>query len=206
MSNLAETINNTHIPTNYWDTIKQADLWFDLMTREFNMLKERGVFEVIPRPQDKNVIGSKWVFAIKWNKDRSIEKRKTRIVAKGFTQVIGEDYEEIYASVARLESVRLVCAITTAKKLILWQVDFVSAFLNSDSNYKVYMEQPRGFKEEEGDYVWKLKKTLYGTMQGTHDWAINLNKTFKGYKYYRSKADLQIRSRTIGDELTIILT
>jgi len=55
------------------------------MTREFSMLKKKGVFEVIPRPQDKNVIGSKWVFVIKWNEDGSIKRRKARIVAKGFT-------------------------------------------------------------------------------------------------------------------------
>jgi len=120
--------------------------------------------------------------------------------------VIGEDYEKTYTSVARLESIRLVCAIVVARKLTLWQVDFVSAFLNSNSNYEVYMEQLRGFKEREGDYVWKLKKTLYSTMQGAHDWAMNLNKIFEGHGYYRSKADLQIKSRTIGYELTIIST
>ena len=120
--------------------------------------------------------------------------------------MIGEDYEKTYTSVARLESVRLVCTIVVARKLTLWQVDFVSAFLNSNSNYEVYMEQLRGFKEREGDYVWKLKKTLYGTMQDAHDWAMNLNKIFEGHGYYRSKADLQIKSRTIGDELTIIST
>ena len=58
--------------------------------------------------------GSKWVFAVKWNEKGEIEKRKARTVAKGYTQVIGEDYDEIYASVARLESVRLVCTIAAS--------------------------------------------------------------------------------------------
>jgi len=58
-------------------------------------------------------------------------------MAKGFTQVIGEDYEETYASVARLESVCLVCAIAVSRRLYLWQIDFVSAFLNSDNSYEV---------------------------------------------------------------------
>jgi len=77
-------------------------------------------------------------------------------VAKGFAQVIGKDYEETYASVARLESVRLLCAIAISQRLCLWQVDFVSAFLNSDSTFEVFMEQPKGFEEEGVDYVWKL--------------------------------------------------
>ena len=98
-----------------------------------------------------------------------VERRKARTVAKGFTQVIGEDYNETYASVARLESVRLVCAIAASRGLRLWQVNFVSAFLNSDNAYEMYMEQPKGFEEGGADFMWKLRKTLYGTMQGAHD-------------------------------------
>jgi len=154
------------------------------MTKEYNMLKECGVFEVVPRLLDKNIVGSKWVFAIKWNEDETIEKQKACTVAKGYTQVIEEDYEETYASVVRLESVQLICTIAAARNLTLWQVDFVSAFLNSDSAYKVYMEQPKGFEKGGLDYVWKLKKTLYGTIQGAHNWAENLNKMFEGHGYY----------------------
>jgi len=78
------------------------------MATKISMLKKRGVFEVVPRLQGKNVVGSKWVYAIKWKEDGGVKKRKARTVAKGFTQVIREDYEDTYASVARLESVRLV--------------------------------------------------------------------------------------------------
>ena len=114
------------------------------------------------------------------------------MVAKGFTQIIGEDYDETYASVARLESVRLLCAIAASRRLRLWQLDFVSAFLNSDSSFEVYMEQPKGFEEGGDDHVWKLQKTLYSTMQGAHDWAENLDKTFEGHGFYKSCADPQI--------------
>ena len=85
------------------------------MVHELKMLKEKGVFEVVPRPQGKNIIGSKWVYAVKWKEDGMVERRKARTVAKGFTQVIGEDYNETYTSVARLESVRLVCAIAASR-------------------------------------------------------------------------------------------
>ena len=68
------------------------------------------------------------------------------------------------------------------------------------------MEQPRGFEEGGEDYVWKLKKTLYGTMQGAHDWAENLDKTFQGHGYYKSCANPQIRSRVLNDELTLTST
>ena len=139
------------------------------MVKEFEMLKERGVFELIQHPENKNVVGSKWVYAIKWDNSGNIEKRKVRTVAKRFTQVIEKDYKETYASVACLESVCLLCAIAASRRLCLWQVDFVFAFLNSDSTFKVFMEKPKGFEEGGADYVWKLQKTLYRTIQGTHD-------------------------------------
>ena len=117
------------------------------------MLKKHRVFEVVLRPLNKNVIGSKQVFAIKWNKNETIEKQKTYTVAKGYTQVIEEDYKETYTSVARLESIQLVCAIVAMRNLTLWQVDFVSIFLNSNSIYEVYIEQPKGFEKKGSDYV-----------------------------------------------------
>jgi len=82
----------------------------------------------------------------------------------------------------------------------------VSAFLNSENSFDVYIEQPRGFEEEGDDYIWKLKKTLYRTMQGAHDWAENLNKTFEEHRYYKSCADPQICSRVIDKELTLTST
>ena len=170
------------------------------------MLKERGVFKLIQRPTNKNVVGSKWVYAIKCNDNGNIEKRKARTVAKGFTQVIGEDYEKTYASVARLKSVRLLYAIATSQRLRLWQMDFVSTFLNSDSTFEVFMEQPRGFEEGGADYVWKLRKMLYGTMQGAHDQAENLDKTFEEHRYYKSHADPQIQFKVHDDELTLTST
>jgi len=99
--------------------MKRPDLWWEPMMKEFEMLKERGVFELVPRPEGENIVGSKWVYAVKWKENGEVEKRKARMVAKGFTQVIGEDYEETYASVARLESVRLLCAIAASRKLHL---------------------------------------------------------------------------------------
>ena len=81
------------------------------------MLREQNVFDIVLRPEEKNVVGSKWVYAIKWKENGSLEKQKAQTVAKGYTQVIGEDYKETYASVARLESVCLVCAIAASRRL-----------------------------------------------------------------------------------------
>jgi len=110
----------------------------------------------------------------------------------------------MYALVARLDSVWLVCAIAASQGLRLWQVDFVSTFLNSNSSFDIYMEQPRGF-EEGGDsnLVWKLQKTLYGTIQGTYNWAKNLDQTFKQHGYHTLWADPQICSKLVDNEFTL---
>jgi len=134
------TDTNEWTPKTYTKAMRRPDLWWEPMVKEFEILKEREVFELVPRPLGKNVVGCKWVYAIKWNDNGEIERRKARMVVKGFTQVIGEDYDETYDSVACLESVRLLCAIAASRRLCLWQLDFVSAFLNSDSSFEVYME------------------------------------------------------------------
>jgi hypothetical protein len=92
----------------------------------------------------------------------------------------------MYVSVAWLELVCLVCTIAVLLDLCLWQVNFVSAFLNSENEYEVYMEQPPGFEEGGDGDVWLLLKTLYSTMQGTHNWAHTLKQTYQQHGYYTS--------------------
>jgi len=116
----------------------------------------------------------------------TIEKKKTRIVVKRFTQIIGEDYKKTYIFVAYFKSIQLLYIIAVSQRLCLWQMDFVSAFFNSNSIFDVFMEQPKEFKKERDNYVWKLQKILYSTIQNTHNWIENLDKTFKEHRYYKS--------------------
>lgn len=206
VATVASVLDDNYVPKTFNDAMRAPELWFEPMIKELQVMKDKGVYKLVPRPSDRNVVQSRWVFANKFDGSGIITSRKARLVAKGFTQVLGEDYDETYASVARLESVRLVCAIAASLGLRLWQVDFVSAFLNSDNSYEVYMEQPPGFEEGGGDDVWLLLKTLYGTMQGAHDWAQTLEKTYQGHGYTTSRADPQVRFRAQGDEITLTST
>jgi hypothetical protein len=190
----------------YHKAMKCADLWFEPMMKELQVIKDKGVYRLVSWPMNKNVVKSRWVFANKYDDSSDIVVHKAQLVAKGFTQVLGEDYDETYTSVAHLESVRLVCAIVVSLGLYLWQADFVSAFLNSDNTFEVYMEQPPGFEERGDGQVWLLLKTLYGTMQGAHDWACMLERAYKNHGYYSSKADPQVRSRVERDEITLTST
>lgn len=142
LANVAMTNADTWILRTYWKAMRRPDLWLPPMAKELETLKERCIYEVVPRPADHNVVELKWVFANKFDKNGELRDRKARLVTKGFTQVMGEDYSETYASVAHLESVCLVCAIAASRGMHLWQVDFILAFLNSENEYDIYMEPP----------------------------------------------------------------
>lgn len=99
----------------------------------------------MPRPKDKNVISTKWVFRNKLNEAGEVIKNKARLVCKGYSREDGIEYEETFAPVARLEPVRLLLAYVAYKYFKVYQMDVKSAFLNGDIEEEVYTEQPNGF-------------------------------------------------------------
>ena len=119
--------------------------------------------ELVDRPKNYNVIGTKWVFRNKQDQDVVVVRNKARLVAQGYTQVDGLDFGETYAPVARLEAIRILLAYACAHNIKLYQMDVKSAFLNGYINELVYVEQPLGFEDDmKPNHVYKLKKALYG--------------------------------------------
>ena len=100
--------------------------------------------ETVPRPKDKNIAGTKWIFKNKFNKDGQVIKNKARLVCKGYAQVEGIEFEETYAPIARLEAIRMFLALSCHKNFKVYQMDIKSAFLNGKLE-EVYIEQPEGF-------------------------------------------------------------
>ena len=115
-------------------------------------------------PPGKSVVGCKWIYKIKTRSDGSIECYKARLVAKGFTQEYGIDYEETFASVARISSVRTLLAVAAARKWDLFQMDVKNAFLNGNLTEEVYMQPPPGLSVE-SNKVCHLRRALYGLKQ-----------------------------------------
>ena len=128
---------------------------------EFEMIDEAKV------PKNKNIVGCQWVYTNKYNVDGKVIGRKACLVAKGFSQVVGKDFNEMYVAVVCLESLRILVVIAAREGFEIWQVNFVSAYLNSIPEHKVYL--PLGFARGEGKLAL-LRKTLYGLMQGGFDW------------------------------------
>lgn len=150
--------------------------WIEAMKIEYEFLMKNNTWELVNRPSNKNVIGSKWVFKTKYNQDGSIDRRKARLVAKGYSQIYGIDYLETYAPVANISSIRLILATAVEKELSLHQLDVSTAFLNGDLEEEIFMEQPTGFIDEENKHkICKVKKAIYGLKQSGRQWNTKLD-------------------------------
>ncbi|GJY70053.1 retrovirus-related pol polyprotein from transposon TNT 1-94 [Tanacetum coccineum] len=140
--------------------------WIVAMQEELNQFIANDVWELVPQPRNMTIIGTKWVFRNKLDENGIVSRNKARLVAQGYNQQEGIDYDETYAPVARLESIRILLAYACALYFKLFQMDVKSAFLNGFINGEVYVAQPPGFIDfEKPDHVYKLKKALYGVKQ-----------------------------------------
>jgi len=195
------------VPRTYSEAMKRPEVWLPSMRKEMDKMAENEVWELVRPPPGANIVESKWHYTPKFDSEGEIASYKSRLVAKGFTQVYGVDYFETFASVVRFDSLRLILAIAVSLNLELWQIDFESAFLNGKMKEEVYMRQPEGFVVEgKEDHVCRLLRSLYGTMQAGHTWWHELDRAYSDLGYVRSRVDESVRSRRVADELTLLST
>ena len=173
-------------------TDKDADQWQLAMESEMSSMKDNDVFEVVPLPKGKKVVGSRWVFSIKDNPDGAVI-HKARFVAKGFSQVEGSDYTDTYSPTAKMETVRMLMQFAIENDMVVQQLDVKTAYLNAPIDCEVYVKQPQGFevqpRENSAVLVWKLKKSLYGLKQSGRNWNIVLSHFFNSKGFTQSKVD-----------------
>jgi hypothetical protein len=173
--------------------VKEAltnEYWIDAMQDELNQFKRNEVWDLVPRPRGINVIGTKWVYKNKNDEQGTVTKNKARLVAQGYTQIEGVDFDETFAPVARLESVRLLRGVAYILKFKLFQLDVKSVFLNGYLNEEVYVEQPKGFLDPSyPHHVYKLKKALYGLKQAPRAWYERLTVFLVNHGYRKGGND-----------------
>ena len=136
------------------------------MDEELEQIEKNNTWELVPRPKDKNVIGTKWIFKNKFNENGEVIRNKARLVCKGYAQKEGIDFEEKFSPVVRLEAIRMFLALSSFQKFKVFQMDVKSGFLNGDLEEEVYIEQLDGFiLGNDPKLVCRLKKALYGLKQ-----------------------------------------
>ena len=161
--------------------------WIQAMQEELHQFELNNVWELVKRPDPRkhNIIGTKWIYRNKQDENGLVVRNKARLVAQGYTQVEGIDFDETFAPVARLEAIRILLAYANHHDITLYQMDVKSAFLNGKLEEEVYVAQPPGFEDPKNpDKVFRLNKALYGLKQAPRAWYDTLKEFLmkKGFK------------------------
>ncbi|CAJ2649847.1 unnamed protein product [Trifolium pratense] len=188
-----------------YDEASQKQVWRDAMDAEIQAIEDNNTWELTNLPEGSKAIGVKWVFKTKYNETRKIDKYKARLVAKGYTQKYGIDYNEVFALVARWETIRTVLALAASKGWCVYQLDVKSAFLHGDLSEDIYVEQPLGYQNGDQRKVYKLKKALYGLKQAPRAWYSKIEAHFivEGFEKCPSEHTLFVKHSDNGDILIV---
>ncbi|GJV48935.1 zinc finger, CCHC-type containing protein [Tanacetum coccineum] len=191
-------------PRNY-NEAKLNPKWLKAMKTELESIVKNNTWKLVPLPKGFVPIGLKWLFKIKRNADGSIMKYKARLVAKGYVQQPGIDFDEVFAPVARLETIRLLIALAAGKGWKIHHLDVKTAFLHGELKEEVYVVQPEGFeKPGEEKKVYKLAKSLYGLRQAPRAWNIKLDNTLKEMGFQQCMQEKAVYKAVTNGEFIIV--
>lgn len=178
-------------PKTYNDAIScdNKEQWIEAMSEEMQSIQENETWDLVELPAGSKAIGCKWVFKRKEDASGNT-KYKARLVAQGFSQKYGKDYDEVFAPVARQATLKILLSISANKQMKVMHFDAKNAFLNGQLKDTIYMKQPQGFQEEEKEnHVCLLKKSLYGLKQSARIWNQRLHDFFIQLGMKQSSAD-----------------
>jgi hypothetical protein len=189
-----------------FEEASSRQVWRDAMMEEYNSIMKKNVREVVPRPEGKLVVTSRWLYKLNHAADGSIEKYKARFVAQGFSQVEGVDYDETFATVARYTSIRAVISIAAEMGWKIHQMDVKIAFLNGLIEEEVYIEKPLGFEVHGREsHVYRLKKAFYGLKQAPRSWYSRIDAYLQQLGFEKSEAYPNLYFIVVGEDPLILL-
>jgi len=194
-------------PISFEEAIKRQK-WRDAMMKEMKSIEKNQTWELTYFPRGMKPIGVKWIFKTKFKENEEIDKFKARLVAKGYAQQYGLDYTEVFALVARRDTIRIILATTVQYGWTIFQLDMKSVFLHGELKEDIYVQQPTGFvKKEEEDKVYKLKKALYGLKLSPRAWYNKIEAYFVGNGFDRCLCEyiLFTKSKEEGKILIVSL-
>jgi hypothetical protein len=149
----------------------QHPKWHQAMVDEYQALLHNKTWHLVPPGAGLNVIDCKWVFKLKHKSDGTIDHYKACLVAKGFKQQYGVDYDATFSPVVKPTTIHLMLSLAITKGWSLHQINIQNAFLHEFLDEDVYMRQPLGFKDQvHHNHICKLDKALYGLKQAPRAW------------------------------------
>ncbi|GKB16092.1 zinc finger, CCHC-type containing protein [Tanacetum coccineum] len=197
-------IRSDEEPVTYSEACKRGE-WVKAMDSELASIERNNTWKLVDLPKNRKPIGLKWVYKVKRDPNGKIVKHKARIVAKGYVQKHGIDYEDVFAPVARIETVRLILALAGSYGWWVHHLDVKSAFLNGDLEEEVYVSQPEGYqKEGESNKVYKLSKALYGLKQAPRAWNACLDQYLKSLGFVRCAHEYSVYTKKEKGDILIV--
>ena len=177
------------------------------MTEEMESLYKNSVWELVPKPKDRKLVGCKWVFRKKEGlHEQDAVRFKARLVAKGYSQKEGVDYDEIFSHVVKHTSIRLLLAMAAQHDMEIEQMDVKTSFLHGDLEEMIFMAQPEGFVEYgKENLVCQLKKSMYGLKQSPRQWYTRFDSFMLKINFRRCLYDCCVYYHVFQDGMIILL-
>ncbi|GJR22751.1 putative ribonuclease H-like domain-containing protein [Tanacetum coccineum] len=176
-------------PSSIAKALEDPD-WVDAMQEEMQQFINQQVWKLVPLPDGKHAIGTKWILKNKRDARGIVVRNKARLVAQGHRQEEGIDYDEVFAPVARIEAIRLFLAFASYMGFLVYQLDVKSAFLYGEIEEEVYVTQPKGFEDPYfPKHVYRVVKALYGLHQAPRAWYARLSAFLLQHNYRRGTID-----------------
>ena len=178
--------------------------WKKAIDNELQNMKINSVWSLVDKPEKENIIKSRWIFKRKLGPDGQVSSYKARLVARGFTQQYGLQYDETFSPVVRFESVRSLIALAVKNDMKIHQMDVSCAFLNGDLSETIYMSPPEGIKLDHDNLVCKLNKAIYGLKQASKCWNNCIDTYLRKLGFRPSSSDSCLYVRVKDNVLCII--
>jgi len=194
-------------PTTFEEAVKSEN-WRYAMNQKIAAIVKNETWELTTLPVGGKTVGVKWIFKTKLNELGEVDKYKARLVAKGYSQQYRVDYAEIFAPVARLDTIRMVISFAAHQSWLIYQLDVKSAFLHGEISEEVFVDQPPGYEQKgEETKVYRLKKALYGLKQAPRAWYSRIESYFfkEGFTKCPYEHTLFIKTADGGKILIICL-
>ncbi|GJS50742.1 retrotransposon protein, putative, ty1-copia subclass [Tanacetum coccineum] len=195
-------------PANYKAALldPESEKWLAAMNVEMQSMKDNDVWELVELPPNAKTVGHKWLFKKKTDMEGAIHTFKSRLVAKGFTQTYGVDYEETFSPVADIRAIRILIAIAAFYDYEIWQMDVKTAFLNGHLSEEVYMTQPEGFVNPKyPNHVCKLKRSIYGLKQASRQWNKRFDDEINKFGFTQNHDEPCVYQKTSGSYVTFLI-
>lgn len=171
------------------------------------MIEKNKTWKLVDKPENKQVIGVKWVYRLKLNPNGSINKYKARLVVKGYSQQPGVDFTETFAPVARMDTIRILIGLAAQLKWKICHLDVKSAFLNGYLEEEIYVAQPEGFiVQGSEDKVYKLEKALYGLKQAPRAWYSRIDSYLCSKNFRRSENDATLYVKRFSNDDVLVVS